>query len=445
MPRLLVPLLAFIATTAALLASSNSPCAPLCGNTLSSTEGERDIVCEDSAYTSTAGITFKGCTTCQFNSTYVDPVTQLSDLEAALYNVRFAVSYCLFGFGRQNTPTTPCVTDAACGLLVGAFDNSSLASNTSHLAYCSSIDHAHVLSCDACVEQTTESFLINNYISVIAGACSHRPPAGRPLNIEGSLFSLTQQPNVTDPAIVVSPYQQPVGLSLGAKVGITTSAVVVALFIAGFFIICTGYRKRRAFLTEKLREMEESEASTGFGRSKDHYAKIGIKNDRNWGPSGASETTVYNESPVARSKDEQLIIGPDPQSSIKSSQMKQWPEPLVTISQIESSSYSASSPSSRQAWSPYRDSISQFNSPTSGTELLSYRNTDWPLARDDTGIKRIPTNSLSNRLRQEAQRDSSSTTMDRWATDENERIELHDVSSVVTQYPQRPVSFGERW
>lgn len=84
MPRLLVPLLALIATTSALLASSNSPCAPLCGNTLSGTEGERDIVCEDSAYISTAGITFKGCTACQFNSTYIDPVTQISDLEAAL-------------------------------------------------------------------------------------------------------------------------------------------------------------------------------------------------------------------------------------------------------------------------------------------------------------------------------------------------------------------------
>lgn len=284
---------------------------------------------------------------------------------------------------------------------------------------------------------------------MIAGACLHRPPAGRLLNIEGSLFSLTQQPNVTEPSAIVSPYKQPDGLSLGAKVGITTSAVVVALFIAGFFIICTGYRKRRAFLAEKLREMEESETSTGFGRSEDRYAKIGNKHDKDWGPPGtkvfAPDISVYEASPATRSKDEQLTFAPGPQGNSKSSQMSQWPEPLVTTSQVDNSPYSASSPASRQVWSPYRDNISQFSSPTSGTELLSYRNMDWPLARDDTSTQRIPTSSLSNRLRQEAHRDSRSTTMDRWATDENERIELHDVPSAVTQYPQRPVSFGERW
>ena len=86
----LVLLLASLPSITALQANANSPCAAQCGNTLASTKGAADIVCEDSQYTSTsAGVTFQSCTNCQLASTYVDPVTNASDLQWALCEYLF--------------------------------------------------------------------------------------------------------------------------------------------------------------------------------------------------------------------------------------------------------------------------------------------------------------------------------------------------------------------
>lgn len=84
----LVPALSLLTTslipqTAALEANTNSPCAPLCGNVLESTSGS-DIVCKNSDYSQSAGVTFSGCVECQLTSTYVDPVSNTTDLQWAL-------------------------------------------------------------------------------------------------------------------------------------------------------------------------------------------------------------------------------------------------------------------------------------------------------------------------------------------------------------------------
>ncbi len=122
----------FTSTARALDALSNSPCAVQCGNVLSSTSGS-DIVCTNGAYTSiSAGITFQSCVTCQLGSTYVDPVSEQTDLQLGLCeyiphrytsilqmtannfltdNLRFAVSWCLFGYpNNTQVGDTPCLT-----------------------------------------------------------------------------------------------------------------------------------------------------------------------------------------------------------------------------------------------------------------------------------------------------------------------------------------------
>lgn len=128
-------LTSFASTGAALEALSNSPCAVQCGNVLGGTSGN-DIVCPDSSYTGTlAGTTFSSCITCQLGSKYVDPVTKQTDLQwglcglppfvslpllrsdqliklfCALDNLRYAMSWCLYGY-PNNTAVgdTPCIT-----------------------------------------------------------------------------------------------------------------------------------------------------------------------------------------------------------------------------------------------------------------------------------------------------------------------------------------------
>ena len=81
--RTLVLIATFISSSNALYALEKSPCAPQCGNVLGSTSGS-ELTCYDSGYGSTAGTVFSGCVGCQLSSTFVDPTSQQTDLEAAL-------------------------------------------------------------------------------------------------------------------------------------------------------------------------------------------------------------------------------------------------------------------------------------------------------------------------------------------------------------------------
>ncbi|KAA8572858.1 hypothetical protein EYC84_003428 [Monilinia fructicola] len=109
-------LTSFIQSTSALKALSNSPCAPKCGNVLGGTLGVDDIVCQDTSYTSLIGTTYSGCVGCQLSSTFVDPSTNETDLQWGLYNLRYAISWCLFGFpNNTEAEDTPCMTSLSCG------------------------------------------------------------------------------------------------------------------------------------------------------------------------------------------------------------------------------------------------------------------------------------------------------------------------------------------
>jgi hypothetical protein len=109
--RSLSPLLFLIPTLSnALLVVPTSPCAASCGNELSSTSGA-EITCQDQEYPySTYGAAFEACINCELSSTYYDPQTNQSDLQAALYNLRFALSWCLFGWDNNTAvQEIPCL------------------------------------------------------------------------------------------------------------------------------------------------------------------------------------------------------------------------------------------------------------------------------------------------------------------------------------------------
>jgi hypothetical protein len=83
----------FTASTNAIVVAPSSQCAVQCGNVLSSTSGS-DLTCSDSVYaTTTAGQTFQNCIACELNSTYVDPTTKESDLQALLCAYLFPSYY----------------------------------------------------------------------------------------------------------------------------------------------------------------------------------------------------------------------------------------------------------------------------------------------------------------------------------------------------------------
>lgn len=102
----------------ALLVAPNSPCSASCGNVLTSTSGA-EITCLDQDYASTTyGATFETCVNCEIASTYVDPQSGMTDLQAALYNVRFALSWCLFGYDNNTQAAdSQCLTRFVAHLL----------------------------------------------------------------------------------------------------------------------------------------------------------------------------------------------------------------------------------------------------------------------------------------------------------------------------------------
>lgn len=123
----------FLGQATAILVADNSPCQGLCGNVLDATT-VGDVVCREEDYGSSAeGIVFQQCTSCQLRSDYTTGIehdTQwllckfceaaaplLARLAMVLTqslkpdNLRYAVSYCLFGYPENDYVTSsPCLT-----------------------------------------------------------------------------------------------------------------------------------------------------------------------------------------------------------------------------------------------------------------------------------------------------------------------------------------------
>ncbi|EKD17891.1 uncharacterized protein L3040_004431 [Drepanopeziza brunnea f. sp. 'multigermtubi'] len=252
----LVLITSFASTTSALLASTSSPCASQCGNTLDSTSGS-DIACSNAEFESTnAGTVFENCISCQVRSNYVDPVTKQSDLHWAIYNIRYAVSWCLFGYpNNENVISTPCTTSKSCGLLKAGFVHDSLSSNASTYGFCALVPATDISKCTSCLSFQTSEFYLKNFVTALDAACQQQPTPGNTINIEGSLFSTTAVNITTGSARPASTYKpDDHALTLGAKVGIAVGGLVALLSISGFCIVWRGKRRRRMFLLKHQQE-----------------------------------------------------------------------------------------------------------------------------------------------------------------------------------------------
>ncbi|KAB8299918.1 hypothetical protein EYC80_000161 [Monilinia laxa] len=237
--------------TSALKALSNSPCAPKCGNVLGGTLGVDDIVCQDTGYTSLTGTTYSGCVGCQLTSTFVDPSTNETDLQWGLYNLRYAISWCLFGFpNNTQAEDTPCITSLSCGPMKDTFEYGNLTTgDQTEYGYCSNIATNQILQCQNCLKISTATYYLNNFYTLLYGACDQQPAPGSTLSFQGSPFSTTQL-NMTSPTPTAVAGKAYSGLSLNARIGVAVGIIVLALFITGFCIIFNGRRRRRRILRQ---------------------------------------------------------------------------------------------------------------------------------------------------------------------------------------------------
>ncbi|UNI18960.1 hypothetical protein JDV02_005189 [Purpureocillium takamizusanense] len=234
----------------AILVAPGSPCSTNCGNVLDSTS-PADLVCSEKSYASPAGQLFQGCVQCELQSSFHRD--NKSDVESMLYNLRYTVSYCLFGRPEnKNIVNTPCVTSKACGGFRDSVGWKNLSTEYQSYEYCERWPPGDPLDLQGCTEclQAEERYYLANFMTALQAGCRQRPQPGIVLGLEGTLFS-DDRVNVTapSPTAVVDPAWFDQGpLNLGAKVGIAVGGFVLLISVIGCAIILNGKRKRKAFL-----------------------------------------------------------------------------------------------------------------------------------------------------------------------------------------------------
>ncbi|KAK0376612.1 hypothetical protein CLIM01_06028 [Colletotrichum limetticola] len=244
----------WLSRVSAIHVANGSPCQTLCGNVLDATT-KNDVVCDEHSYSSSAGSVYQQCVSCELSSDYATSTNE-TDTQWALYNLRYAISYCTFGYpDNPNVGSSPCLTRTACEPLQKAITYSDLASNVTEFEYCDVWDHNQVASCSSCLRAGNNNF-INNFLTILDAGCQQKPVPGTTISVDGSPFSKTRV-NITEPTptnTYVSDYNSG-PISLGGKVGIAIGGVVLLLVVAGFCIVWNGKRRRRAFL--KTLEMKQ--------------------------------------------------------------------------------------------------------------------------------------------------------------------------------------------
>ncbi|KAF7549844.1 hypothetical protein G7Z17_g6103 [Cylindrodendrum hubeiense] len=272
----------------AILVAPSSPCSTDCGNVLSSTTSD-DIVCSQNSYSSGSGASLR---------------------DWALYNLRYATSYCLFGTpDNDNVVTTPCITSKACGPFQDAIEFKNLSSNVDSYDYCTLwpvTDTADFNGCTACLQAGDQEYLANFVIALQAG-CEQQPVAGITIGLDGTVFSAVKV-NITEPSAVATAnpdWFDDGPITLGAKVGIAIGGLVFILVVLGCGIVWNGKRRRRAFLRQleskhghegwpspHQREMHETHES-----HETHATPLSQRPLRGWDDSPMSATTTEKTYP----------------------------------------------------------------------------------------------------------------------------------------------------
>jgi hypothetical protein len=168
-------LVIFFAAVSAIQVTPGSSCAALCidspdGDAFSpsaSTTNSTDIVCEDLHYHSTGtGIKYKNCIECLQKSEKLNGTE--SDVLWLIYNLRFTLDTCLFGFpSSEKTINSPCLIGYACNPLKNALLEDKLdPEKKSDFGYCNAAGDVfkgpNLKTCTQCLQTTTNQVYLAN-------------------------------------------------------------------------------------------------------------------------------------------------------------------------------------------------------------------------------------------------------------------------------------------
>ncbi|KAK8029983.1 hypothetical protein PG993_011274 [Apiospora rasikravindrae] len=274
--RVLLALEVTPGSTCAALCLNNPESDPL--NPASSSTSPSDITCSDEGYSETSvGIKFKNCLDCLRDSR--DTKNGESDLSWFLYNLRYSVNVCLYGYPNVTTNpiSSPCDINYACEPLKTSLRAGNLVPNNgSQLDYCDA-DGARIKSTRRTVstpggEGIADSFWVKWLItndeqswSHSGAGCDQRPKSGDLLGLSGDLFA-NAAVTISEPPVKESDLKDdpsPTGMTTGAIVGIAVGAAL--LFLGGSALFFVYYRKQKKLYGEELNSEYDGYSRKGAG------------------------------------------------------------------------------------------------------------------------------------------------------------------------------------
>ncbi|KAJ5108078.1 hypothetical protein N7456_004753 [Penicillium angulare] len=239
----------FFPAVLGLRVASGSPCASRCnkwGSSDNTTSSE--ISCVDGAFNTTSkGKDFQDCITCGLKSTYEDETSGATDVNWALFNLRYALSSCIFEYpDHVSNVSTPC--PVACGTVQPAIQLDIEDPTVDNIGtWCDSSSFADnvINTCEFCYNLTSNQIYLANFMESIRYNC-HFP------TVTGDEFAVSPSRIFTE-SLLPSSMSLSTPSSGGSHVNL---GLVIAVPVLAFIIICLGigtccffyirYRRRKS-------------------------------------------------------------------------------------------------------------------------------------------------------------------------------------------------------
>ncbi|MCJ1375390.1 hypothetical protein MMC20_006625 [Loxospora ochrophaea] len=229
-------LLQLFLAVSALQVLPNSNCSSVCSpQSTPATTGD-DILCYDGDFNTTAkGKAFQDCLSCELQSTEVDSATNQTNVGWALYNLRYAVDWCIFGFPEANNQTSSNPCSQSCNATAALETNILEPAKSTPYDYCTTTDDVTNMGvCGFCYSLIPDQIYLANFLNALKSACQTEAP-------EGSVFSIpptqifTLNPPTAYPTTSASPSTHHISHTAVLALAITLPLVLV-LAIAIFAI-----------------------------------------------------------------------------------------------------------------------------------------------------------------------------------------------------------------
>ncbi|ODA84083.1 hypothetical protein RJ55_02601 [Drechmeria coniospora] len=207
------------------------------------------------------------CLTCLETSGYAQGDD--SDQKAFLYNLRYTLSYCVFGLpnATAQVASNPCITSEACGRLSRALGSGITAPvKENDYAYCD-VDSGvvrgpYLESCRQCLRAGGNRNYLSNFLIALDAGCRQMPSGGLVIGLSSSVFA-NSTVEITQPTAPAPAGQRPSSdgppLSVGAIIGIVFGSLAFVLLLAACVLVflrkCKSCAAKRSGLSVRLRRI----------------------------------------------------------------------------------------------------------------------------------------------------------------------------------------------